>query len=76
MQRPRPLDVDIPDFERDEVAPEEALFTIFTHEQWHRGELLAVLWSEGVEPPPVDRQRLGLELRPEAEHPEHAHGPT
>jgi uncharacterized damage-inducible protein DinB len=62
MQRPRHLDVEIEGFEREALTPEEALFTIFTHEQWHRGELLSILWSQGVEPPPVDWPQYGAEL--------------
>lgn len=73
MQTPRRIRADIEEFERDEITPEEALFTIFTHEQWHRGELLSVLWSQGIEPPPVDWPRYGTELTadgaPPAAHP-------
>lgn len=62
MQRERQIDVDIDGFVREAVTPEEAVFTIFTHEQWHRGELLSILWSQGVEPPPVDWPRYGTAL--------------
>lgn len=65
MQRPRAIDVDIEEFVREAITPEEALFTIFTHEQWHRGELLSILWSQGVEPPPVDWPRYGTRLTAE-----------
>ncbi len=38
----------------DQLTVEELVWIVFTHEQWHRGELLAAFWSQGVEPPRVD----------------------
>ncbi len=35
----------------------EYLFTFMVHEVYHKGEVLAVLWQMGVEPPPVDYWR-------------------
>lgn len=40
--------------EKGELTIEELLWIVFTHEQWHRGELLAAFWSRDVEPPRVD----------------------
>lgn len=39
---------------KDELTVEELVWIVFTHEQWHRGELLAAFWSQGVKPPRVD----------------------
>lgn len=75
FDEPRRIDVEIPGFVREELTVEEALFTLFTHEQWHRGELLAVLWSEQIEPPPLDWPRYGTPLTPGAAHPEPHPGP-
>ena len=33
---------------------EELLWIVFTHEQWHRGELIAAFWSRDIEPPRLD----------------------
>jgi uncharacterized damage-inducible protein DinB len=41
-------------FARDTLSVEEVLFTICTHEQIHRGELLAALWVQNVTPPVSD----------------------
>lgn len=40
-----------------EKTVEEYLFTFLVHEVYHKGEVLAVLWQQGVEPPPVDYWR-------------------
>jgi uncharacterized damage-inducible protein DinB len=36
---------------------EEYIFTFLLHEIYHKGEVLAVMWQMGVEPPPVDYWR-------------------
>jgi uncharacterized damage-inducible protein DinB len=41
---------------------EEILFTIVTHEQAHRGEILACFWQKDIEPPVVDYPRYGTPL--------------
>ena len=40
--------------QKDALTTEELLWIIFTHEQWHRGELLAAFWSRDIEPPRLD----------------------
>ncbi|MDX1611417.1 MAG: DinB family protein, partial [Candidatus Thermoplasmatota archaeon] len=39
---------------KDELTIEELLWIVFTHEQWHRGELIAAFWSQDIEPPRLD----------------------
>lgn len=41
-------------FARPTLTVEEVLFTVFTHEHVHRGEVLAALWHQNVPPPPAD----------------------
>lgn len=41
-------------FARDRLTVEEVLMTVFTHEHIHRGEVLAALWHQNVQPPPAD----------------------
>lgn len=46
-------------FAKDAFTVDELLFTVFTHEQWHRGEVIAAFWSRDLEPPPLDYPRYG-----------------
>ena len=41
-------------FARPTLTVEEIVFTVFTHEHIHRGEVLAALWHQNVQPPPAD----------------------
>lgn len=41
-------------FARPHLTVEEILFTICTHEHVHRGEVLAALWMQDVQPPVAD----------------------
>lgn len=41
-------------FVRPTLTVEEVVFTVFTHEHVHRGEVLAALWHQNVQPPPAD----------------------
>lgn len=50
--RERPRDGDVA-----RKTVEEYLFTFMVHEVYHKGEVLAVLWQMGVEPPAVDYWR-------------------
>ncbi|MGH7332077.1 MAG: DinB family protein, partial [Candidatus Rokuibacteriota bacterium] len=60
LQRACPVEPGV--FAKDAFTVEELLFTVFTHEQWHRGELLAALWSRNIEPPPLDWPRYATAL--------------
>lgn len=59
----REIPIDVEGFAKKSYTVEELLFTIFTHEQWHRGEIMAAFWSKNVEPPKVDYPRYGTALR-------------
>lgn len=41
-------------FARPHLSVEEIVFTLCTHEHIHRGEVLAALWHQNVQPPPAD----------------------
>ena len=41
-------------FQRGTFTVEELVWIVFTHEQWHRGEIIGSLWSRDVEPPVLD----------------------
>lgn len=40
--------------EKDVLTIEELLWIVFTHEQWHRGELIAAFWSRDIQPERLD----------------------
>lgn len=44
---------------KEELTLEELVWIVFTHEQWHRGELIAAFWSRDVEPPRLDWHQYG-----------------
>ncbi|HVL88039.1 MAG TPA: DinB family protein [Candidatus Thermoplasmatota archaeon] len=48
---------------RSHYTVEEILFHILTHEHLHRGEVLASLWHQNVEPPPSNYVDYGTKLR-------------
>ncbi len=50
-------------FAKQAFSAEEILFTIITHECFHRGELLALLWQKDVEPPVCDYPAYATPLR-------------
>lgn len=50
-------------FAKPTFTVEEIVFTIATHEHIHRGEVLAALWNQNVEPPPADYPRYATPLR-------------
>lgn len=50
-------------FAKPAFTVEEIVFTICTHEHIHRGEVLAALWSQNVEPPVADYPAYGVPLR-------------
>ncbi len=50
-------------FAKPAFTVEEVLFTIVTHECFHRGELLAVLWQKDITPPVCDYPTYGTPLK-------------
>jgi len=48
---------------RSNFTVEEIVFHILTHEHIHRGEVLAALWHQNIEPPPADYADYGTPLR-------------
>lgn len=50
-------------FAKPTFTVEEILFTICTHEHVHRGEVLAALWHQNVEPPVADYPAYATPLR-------------
>jgi uncharacterized damage-inducible protein DinB len=44
--------------ETEEVMAEDILIHVFEEEVHHRGEIIALLWQMGVEPPPMGWERL------------------
>lgn len=50
-------------FARDAFTVEEILYTLVTHECFHRGEVLAILWQRDIEPPVCDYPAYGTSLR-------------
>ncbi|HVL48176.1 MAG TPA: DinB family protein [Candidatus Thermoplasmatota archaeon] len=50
-------------FKKPAYTIEEILFTIVTHECFHRGELLAVFWQKDVTPPVCDYPQYATPLK-------------
>lgn len=50
-------------FAKEAFTAEEVLFTIVTHECFHRGEVLALLWQRDIEPPVCDYPAYATPLR-------------
>lgn len=50
-------------FAKPAFTVEEVLFTLCTHEHIHRGEVLAALWSQNLEPPVADYPAYATPLR-------------
>lgn len=44
---------------KEELTIEELVWIVFTHEQWHRGELIAAFWSQDIQPPRLDWHQYG-----------------
>jgi uncharacterized damage-inducible protein DinB len=51
-----------PHFARDAYTVDELLFTVVSHECFHRGEVLALFWQEDTEPPTCDYPHYGTPL--------------
>ncbi|MBI4392685.1 MAG: DinB family protein [Euryarchaeota archaeon] len=58
----RQIPIEVEGFAKKDFTVQDLVFTIFTHEQWHRGEVLAAFWSKNVEPPKVDYPRYATPL--------------
>lgn len=52
-------------FKKDAFTVEELVWIVFTHEQWHRGELIAALWSKDITPPELDWHRYATPITPQ-----------
>lgn len=77
LQETRSLDDDSW-LEKGELTIEELLWIVFTHEQWHTGEVLAAFWTRDIQTPRVDWHQYATPvggLLP-ASDPSHAQAPS
>jgi uncharacterized damage-inducible protein DinB len=55
--------VEAANFAKPTLTVEEIVFTVCTHEHIHRGEVLAALWHQDVQPPVADYPAYATPLR-------------